>query len=159
LRYVWFRISWRRGTCSSADHKNSGAFVGRQGSVTCDWQTQTVARIRDAPPDRYYVLILTGGVTSAIAYPGDLRAATAYLQQYQRFVVQRWHRRPGRAAEYQRRHGSADGFRLLLGARRVSDVRTARPCSVAIPAGGGMPAAVAAMVPGFASPVDSSSWC
>jgi predicted acylesterase/phospholipase RssA len=75
-----------------------------------------------APKDRYCDLILTGGVTSAVAYPGIIFAlAQAY----------RFHSIGGSssgagsaclaaAAEYRRRRGSAEGYRLLL--ERMSEV-------------------------------------
>jgi predicted acylesterase/phospholipase RssA len=69
-----------------------------------------------APPDRYCDLILTGGVTSAIAYPSAIFAlATTY-----RFnAIGGSSSGAGAAAlaaaaEYRRRHGSSDGFRILL---------------------------------------------
>jgi predicted acylesterase/phospholipase RssA len=69
-----------------------------------------------APRDRYCDLILTGGVTSAIAYPAAIFAlATVY-----RFNAIGGSSSGGgtaalaAAAEYRRRHGSADGFRTLL---------------------------------------------
>ncbi len=69
-----------------------------------------------APADRYCDLVLTGGVTSAIAYPGVIFGlAQAY----------RFHSIGGSssgagsaalaaAAEFRRRHGSSEGFRLML---------------------------------------------
>jgi predicted acylesterase/phospholipase RssA len=69
-----------------------------------------------APHSRYCDLVLTGGVTSAVAYPAAVFAlATAY----------RFNSIGGSssgagiaalaaAAEYRRRHGSSDGFRILL---------------------------------------------
>ena len=69
-----------------------------------------------APADRFCDLILTGGVTSAVAYPGLVAVlASAY----------RFHAIGGcssgagiaaiaAAAEYRRRHGSAEGFRVML---------------------------------------------
>ncbi|MEH2623782.1 putative acylesterase/phospholipase RssA [Bradyrhizobium sp. AZCC 1719] len=69
-----------------------------------------------APRDRYCDLILTGGVTSSIAYPAAVFAlATAY----------RFNSIGGAssgagvaalaaAAEYRRRHGSSHGFRIML---------------------------------------------
>ncbi|MBS0427523.1 MAG: patatin-like phospholipase family protein [Proteobacteria bacterium] len=76
-----------------------------------------------APPDRFCDLVLTGGVTSSIAYPALL------LTLASRF---RFHSIGGSssgagaaalaaAAEYRRRHGSAEGFRVLLA--RTSEVR------------------------------------
>lgn len=76
-----------------------------------------------APPDRFCDLVLTGGVTSSIAYPALL------LTLASRF---RFHSIGGSssgagaaalaaAAEYRRRHGSAEGYRLLLA--RTSEVR------------------------------------
>lgn len=69
-----------------------------------------------SPPDRFCDLVLSGGVTSAIAYPGLIFGlAQAY----------RFHGLAGSssgagtaalaaAAEYRRRRGSTDGFRTLL---------------------------------------------
>jgi hypothetical protein len=69
-----------------------------------------------APGDRFCDLILTGGVTSAVAYPGLVAVlASSY----------RFHAIGGSssgagiaaiaaAAEYRRRHGSAEGFRVML---------------------------------------------
>ncbi|MDN4590398.1 hypothetical protein DBA29_18105 [Xenophilus aerolatus] len=76
-----------------------------------------------APADRFCDLVLTGGVTSSIAYPALL------LTLASRF---RFHSIGGSssgagaaalaaAAEYRRRHGSAEGFRVLLA--RASEVR------------------------------------
>lgn len=76
-----------------------------------------------APADRFCDLVLTGGVTSSIAYPALL------LTLASRF---RFHSIGGSssgagaaalaaAAEYRRRHGSAEGFRVLLA--RTSEVR------------------------------------
>lgn len=67
-------------------------------------------------PDRYCDVVLTGGITSAIAYPPVIHGlGSAY----------RFHAVGGTssgagsaalaaAAEYRRRHGSSDGFRVLL---------------------------------------------
>lgn len=76
-----------------------------------------------APPDRFCDLVLTGGVTSSIAYPALL------LTLASRF---RFHSIGGSssgagaaalaaAAEYRRRHGSAEGYRLLLA--RTAEMR------------------------------------
>lgn len=69
-----------------------------------------------APRDRYCDLVLTGGVTSAIAYPAAVFAlATAY-----RFnCIGGSSSGAGAAAlaaaaEFRRRHGSSDGFRVML---------------------------------------------
>jgi predicted acylesterase/phospholipase RssA len=69
-----------------------------------------------APSDRYCDLILTGGVTSSIAYPAAIFALG---------MVYRFNSIGGAssgagaaalaaAAEYRRRHGSSDGFRIML---------------------------------------------
>lgn len=69
-----------------------------------------------APRDRYCDLILTGGVTSSIAYPAAIFALA---------MVYRFNSIGGAssgagaaalaaAAEYRRRHGSSDGFRIML---------------------------------------------
>ncbi len=69
-----------------------------------------------APSDRYCDLILTGGVTSSIAYPAAIFALA---------MVYRFNSIGGAssgagaaalaaAAEYRRRHGSSDGFRIML---------------------------------------------
>ena len=69
-----------------------------------------------SPPDRFCDLVLTGGVTSAIAYPGLI---FGLAQSY------RFHGLGGSssgagtaalaaAAEYRRRRGSAEGFRTML---------------------------------------------
>lgn len=69
-----------------------------------------------APPDRYCDLILTGGVTSAIAYPGVI----AGLGQAYRFnsiggsSSGAGSAALAAAAEYRRRHGSSDGFRVMI---------------------------------------------
>ena len=69
-----------------------------------------------APRDRYCDLILTGGVTSAIAYPS---AIFALAQAYRFNAIGGSSSGAGSAAlaaaaEYRRRHGSPEGFRLLL---------------------------------------------
>lgn len=69
-----------------------------------------------APHDRYCDLILTGGVTSAIAYPA---AIFALAMAYRFNSIGGSSSGAGTAAlaaaaEYRRRHGSSDGFRLLL---------------------------------------------
>lgn len=75
-----------------------------------------------APSDRYCDLILTGGVTSSIAYPAAVFALA---------MVYRFNSIGGAssgagaaalaaAAEYRRRHGSSDGFRIML--ERAADV-------------------------------------
>lgn len=69
-----------------------------------------------APRDRYCDLILTGGVTSAIAYPA---AIFALAQAYRFNAIGGSSSGAGSAAlaaaaEYRRRHGSPEGFRLLL---------------------------------------------
>jgi predicted acylesterase/phospholipase RssA len=75
-----------------------------------------------APRDRYCDLILTGGVTSSIAYPAAIFALA---------MVYRFNSIGGAssgagaaalaaAAEYRRRHGSSDGFRIML--ERAADV-------------------------------------
>ncbi|KRR26169.1 hypothetical protein CQ14_21010 [Bradyrhizobium lablabi] len=69
-----------------------------------------------APRDRYCDLILTGGVTSSIAYP----AAIFLLATVYRFnSIGGASSGAGAAAlaaaaEYRRRHGSSDGFRIML---------------------------------------------
>lgn len=69
-----------------------------------------------APRDRYCDLILTGGVTSAIAYPAAIFAlATAYrLNSIGGSSSGGGAAALAAAAEYRRRHGSSDGFRILL---------------------------------------------
>jgi predicted acylesterase/phospholipase RssA len=75
-----------------------------------------------APRDRYCDLILTGGVTSAIAYPAAIFAlATAYrFNSIGGSSSGAGSAALAAAAEYRRRHGSADGFRILL--ERTADV-------------------------------------
>src|SRR5215204_4153813 len=69
-----------------------------------------------APSDCYCDLILTGGVTSSIAYP----AAIFVLASAYRFnSIGGSSSGAGAAAlaaaaEFRRRHGSSDGFRILL---------------------------------------------
>ncbi len=85
-----------------------------------------------APPDRFCDLVLTGGVTSSIAYPALLLTLASSF---------RFHSIGGSssgagaaalaaAAEYRRRHGSSEGFRILLErtaeVRRTVDGRTTR---------------------------------
>ena len=69
-----------------------------------------------APPDRYCDLILTGGVTSAIAYPSAIFAlATAYrFNAIGGSSSGAGSAALAAAAEYRRRHGSSEGFRILL---------------------------------------------
>src|SRR3990167_376044 len=73
-------------------------------------------------PDRYCDLVLTGGVTSAIAYPGLIHG----LAQVYRFnsiggsSSGAGSAALAAAAEYRRRHGSSEGFRTLL--RRTSEL-------------------------------------
>ena len=69
-----------------------------------------------APPDRYCDLILTGGVTSAVAYPPAIFAlATVYrLRSLGGSSSGAGSAALAAAAEYRRRHGSPEGFRLLL---------------------------------------------
>lgn len=69
-----------------------------------------------APHDRYCDLILTGGVTSAIAYPAVIFAlAMAYrFNSIGGSSSGAGTAALAAAAEYRRRHGSSDGFRLLL---------------------------------------------
>jgi len=69
-----------------------------------------------APRDRYCDLILTGGVTSAIAYPP---AIFVLAMAYRFNAIGGSSSGAGTAAlaaaaEYRRRHGSSDGFRILL---------------------------------------------
>ena len=75
-----------------------------------------------APRDRYCDLILTGGVTSAIAYPTAIFAlATAYrFKCIGGSSYGAGSAALAAAAEFRRRHGSSDGFRILL--ERVSEV-------------------------------------
>lgn len=74
-------------------------------------------------PDRYCDLVLTGGVTSAIAYPGLIHG----LAQVYRFnsiggsSSGAGSAALAAAAEYRRRHGSSEGFRALL--RRTSELK------------------------------------
>jgi predicted acylesterase/phospholipase RssA len=69
-----------------------------------------------APPDRFCDLVLTGGVTSSIAYPGAIFALGSVF----RFNGIGGSSSGGgtaalaAAAEYRRRHGSAEGFRQML---------------------------------------------
>ncbi len=69
-----------------------------------------------APRDRFCDLILTGGVTSAIAYPGAIFAlASAYrFNSIGGSSSGAGAAALAAAAEYRRRHGSPDGFRVLL---------------------------------------------
>lgn len=76
-----------------------------------------------APADRYCDLVLTGGVTSAIAYPGVIHSLA---QAYRFHAIGGSSSGAGSAAlaaaaEYRRRHGSGDGFRTLL--RRTAEVK------------------------------------
>lgn len=69
-----------------------------------------------APRDRYCDLVLTGGITSSIAYPS---AIFALAQAYRFNSIGGSSSGAGAAAlaaaaEYRRRRGSADGYRLLL---------------------------------------------
>jgi len=73
-------------------------------------------------PDRYCDLVLTGGVTSAIAYPGVIHGLA---QAYRFNSIGGSSSGAGSAAlaaaaEYRRRHGSTEGFRTLL--RRTAEV-------------------------------------
>jgi predicted acylesterase/phospholipase RssA len=75
-----------------------------------------------SPRDRYCDLVLTGGVTSSIAYPGVIHGLA---QAYRFNAIGGSSSGAGAAAlaaaaEYRRRHGSADGFRTLL--RRTSEI-------------------------------------
>ena len=69
-----------------------------------------------APPDRYCDLILTGGVTSAIAYPAAIfRLAMSYrFNAIGGSSSGAGSAALAAAAEYRRRHGSTQGFQLLL---------------------------------------------
>lgn len=111
-----------------------------------------------ARPDRFCDLILTGGVTSAIAYP----AAIFALAQVYRFNALGGSSSGAgsaalaAAAEYRRRHGSAEGFRTML--RRtaaVADPVAGRPGLAWLfqprPAQRRL---FKALVPGVAAPVD-----
>lgn len=75
-----------------------------------------------APRDRYCDLILTGGVTSAIAYPAAIFAlATTYrFNSIGGSSSGAGSAALAAAAEFRRRHGSSDGFRILL--ERTSEV-------------------------------------
>lgn len=69
-----------------------------------------------ALPDRYCDLILTGGVTSAIAYPGTI---VALAQAYRFHSIGGSSSGAGAAAlaaaaEYRRRQGSPQGYQLLI---------------------------------------------
>jgi predicted acylesterase/phospholipase RssA len=68
------------------------------------------------PPHRYCDLILTGGVTSSIAYPAAIFAlATAYrFNSIGGSSSGAGAAALAAAAEYRRRHGSSDGFRIML---------------------------------------------
>jgi len=86
-------------------------------------RTEPLPEFEDrAPPDRFCDLILTGGVTSAIAYPGAIFA----LASFYRFNSIGGSSSGGgaaalaAAAEYRRRRGSSEGFRLL--ARKTDDL-------------------------------------
>lgn len=86
-------------------------------------RTEPLPEFEDlAPPDRFCDLILTGGVTSAIAYPGAIFA----LASFYRFNSIGGSSSGGgaaalaAAAEYRRRRGSCEGFRLL--ARKTDDL-------------------------------------
>ncbi|MCM0608656.1 MAG: patatin-like phospholipase family protein [Ideonella sp. WA131b] len=77
-----------------------------------------------AEPDRFCDLVLTGGVTSSIAYPGAVHALGSVF----RFNGIGGSSSGGgtaalaAAAEYRRRHGSAEGFRqMLAGSAEVAD--------------------------------------
>lgn len=75
-----------------------------------------------APPGRYCDLVLTGGITSAIAYPP---LTHALAQAYRFNSIGGSSSGAGSAAlaaaaEYRRRHGSADGYRTLL--QRTAEV-------------------------------------
>lgn len=77
-----------------------------------------------APKDRYCDLVLTGGVTSAIAYPP---AVFALASAYRFNSIGGSSSGAGvaalaAAAEYRRRHGSADGFRILI--ERMAEIPT-----------------------------------
>jgi predicted acylesterase/phospholipase RssA len=78
-----------------------------------------------APPDRYCDLVLTGGVTSAIAYPG---VVFGLAQVYRFNSIGGASSGAGTAAlaaaaEYRRRHGSTEGYSLMLErTRQVADV-------------------------------------
>jgi predicted acylesterase/phospholipase RssA len=69
-----------------------------------------------APSDRYCDLILTGGVTSSIAYPAAIFAlATVYrFNSIGGASSGAGAAALAAAAEYRRRHGSSDGFRIML---------------------------------------------
>jgi predicted acylesterase/phospholipase RssA len=69
-----------------------------------------------APSDRYCDLILTGGVTSSIAYPAAIFAlATVYrFNSIGGSSSGAGAAALAAAAEYRRRHGSSDGFRIML---------------------------------------------
>jgi predicted acylesterase/phospholipase RssA len=74
-------------------------------------------------PDRYCDLVLTGGVTSAVAYPGVIHGLA---QVYRLNAIGGSSSGAGSAAlaaaaEYRRRHGSSEGFRTLL--RRTADLK------------------------------------
>ncbi len=112
-----------------------------------------------APPDRYCDLILTGGVTSAIAYPGAIFAlATAYrFNSIGGSSSGAGTAALAAAAEYRRRHGSPEGFRLLL--ERTAEVADVKEDGKTLLEWLFQPAAdcgrlFAALVPGFASPVN-----
>ena len=69
-----------------------------------------------APPDRFCDLVLTGGVTSAVAYPPVI---FGLAQAYRLCAIGGSSSGAGSAAlaaaaEYRRRLGSAEGYRLLL---------------------------------------------
>ena len=77
-----------------------------------------------APSGRYCDLILTGGVTSSIAYPAAIFAlATVYrFNSIGGASSGAGAAALAAAAEYRRRHGSSDGFRIMLeGAAAVAD--------------------------------------
>lgn len=74
-------------------------------------------------PDRYCDLVLTGGVTSAIAYPGVIHGlAQVYrLQSIGGASSGAGSAALAAAAEYRRRHGSTQGFETLM--QRVAAIQ------------------------------------
>lgn len=109
-----------------------------------------------APRDRYCDLILTGGVTSAIAYPAAIFAlATAYrFNSIGGSSSGAGAAALAAAAEYRRRHGSSDGFRILLERTEsvAKDVRGRTGLAWLFQPGPRHKRLFDALVPGFANP-------
>jgi predicted acylesterase/phospholipase RssA len=112
----------RRQSMTSCSRTNRWGEVMRSAGQSRD-TTEALPGFEDrAPRDRYCDLVLTGGVTSAIAYPA---AVFALARVYRFNAVGGSSSGAGAAAlaaaaEYRRRHGSANGFRTLL--EQISEV-------------------------------------